>query len=776
MNGVTILELGIMHALQIAALAGCVLFLTRYLTKDRPHLAHTLWALVLLKCLTPPIIASPLSPFSWIANYTATTGMSEPPHLVHDAAYETKLYFTISPHRPIAEPLAEPRQSVAPKTNGGINSVAGWLMATWGTSTFLLLIYFAWRFVRFKALVRATSVAVPVFISEEVNRLRGELGIRRPVRVRVLDALIGPAVMGIWRPTLLLPKVIVDAAHPTQLRLLLAHELVHVRRGDLVWSALQVMASSLWWFHPAVWLTNQLLTRESERSCDEETIASLGCQPATYARSLIAVLETRQQLSAAPIVPGLRPVDITLKRMERIMRIGQGSRSRTPRWVVPALIGGAILLLPGAAWLQAQDEAAAKTEASTSSAASPPVEDAPPAIEAMVAAGEPASRLLRAKLIVMELPVDWLQKVRPADAEPLELNDLVTGGTVQSDLGLPGTLILKDGAKLMRGRGTLKNRIAVIQASATQPLLAPAANLATWILDGAALNSVEGWLQDSANSKVKVLSRPLLAMHSGTAAHMTVGQETPFVVTVDAQTGQPTVANLFFGITCKLTATLPSTSQASQLGQAIQPSQRGEDADAPRWVGVDFEFEHAELLSVDESTVPTANGTATVQKPVVISRKIAFNMNLPWGATVATAVGTKIADGEQRTILCLLSVDQMPAAIEQIGIERYTRVPVLGPLTTQKNEVPFAPPSDSEVFQAFKKSNENNPQYRIPRGEYRIVKELTADYREAKRFVPLIGVAAVQHRHYKCTLYTVENQAPLGVVYVDHNRFVLEDN
>lgn len=443
------------------------------------------------------------------------------------------------------------------------------------------------------------------------------------------------------------------------------------------------------------------------------------------------------------------------------MRIGQGSRSRTPRWVVPALIGGAILLLPGAAWLQAQDEAASKTEASTSSAASPPVEDAPPAIEAMVAAGEPASRLLRAKLIVMELPVDWLQKVRPADAEPFELNDLVTGGAVESGRRLPVAVLLKRAAELRgaagsqipierrRARGIIKTEVPIVQASATQPLLAPAANHATWILDEAALRSVEGWLQDSANSKVKVLSRPLLAMHSGTAAHMTVGQETPFIVNVDAKTGQPTVANLFFGVTCKLTATLPSTAQA------IQGNQPSDDADAPRWVGVDFEFEHAELLSVDESTLPMANGTATVQQPVVISRKIAFNMNLPWGATVATAVGTKIADGEQRTILCLLSVDPMSPENEHIGTERYTRVPVIGPLTTEKNEVPLEPLSDDEVFAAFERSNETTPVYRMPRSEYRIVKELTADYKDAKRFVPLIGVAAVQHRHYKCTLYTV---------------------
>lgn len=77
--------------------------------------------------------------------------------------------------------------------------------------------------------------------------------------------------------------------------------------------------------------------------------------PAAYARSLLAVLETKQQLLAAPIVPGLRPVDITSNRMERIMRIGHGSHSRTPGWVCATLIVGAIIMLPGAAWLKAQE-------------------------------------------------------------------------------------------------------------------------------------------------------------------------------------------------------------------------------------------------------------------------------------------------------------------------------------------------------------------------------------------------------------------------------------
>ena len=67
MNGNSLFELVVMQTLQVTLLAGIVLALTKFFTKDRPHLAHALWALVLLKCLLPPIIASPTSVFSWLS-------------------------------------------------------------------------------------------------------------------------------------------------------------------------------------------------------------------------------------------------------------------------------------------------------------------------------------------------------------------------------------------------------------------------------------------------------------------------------------------------------------------------------------------------------------------------------------------------------------------------------------------------------------------------------------------------------------------------------------
>ena len=50
-----LLQLVITQSWQIALLAITVAVLVRLIAKNRPHLSHALWLLVLLKCVTPPV-------------------------------------------------------------------------------------------------------------------------------------------------------------------------------------------------------------------------------------------------------------------------------------------------------------------------------------------------------------------------------------------------------------------------------------------------------------------------------------------------------------------------------------------------------------------------------------------------------------------------------------------------------------------------------------------------------------------------------------------------
>jgi beta-lactamase regulating signal transducer with metallopeptidase domain len=361
---------------QVSCVGVLAVLVTQWARGTRPHLVHAVWLIVFLKCITPPIVSSPTSPFSWLQ---AALVDSEDNRSMNTFYVFNRDSDNRSGELPSQSPVVA---TVSPSEHGGNSGerqsfewISVWqrlsrsasslssiqlLMLSWLLIAGAIFVIFGFRFLTFLRWVNRTKLSgqkcgeYSSRLGSLVTRIEAKLGMRHRTRVEVVDALIGPAIVGIFRPTILLPKVIVDRIPDKQLETLIAHELVHFRRGDLWWSALQTLAVCCYWFHPLVWLARSVMNREAEKCCDEETIGSLKCEPGEYARCLISVLECKHLLRAAPLLPGVRPVDITAKRLERIMRLRQGCYRQCPRWVRITLIVGAIILLPGATLTLAQ--------------------------------------------------------------------------------------------------------------------------------------------------------------------------------------------------------------------------------------------------------------------------------------------------------------------------------------------------------------------------------------------------------------------------------------
>lgn len=380
MNSFNLLSLLAMQTWQVAIVALMVWIVARIFCKNRSRVAHALWALVLLKCLTPPLWSSPTGLFSWAP--IVPTKMSLPESSAFDEPLrgeELKAHSTLSVR--IDEgafgstPLSK-RNLKATSISNPIrittwdrlqdSSIALWglgagLIATISIARFLAF----WLWMKKHELVVCETSPIDMKAKEELDRLlvdlRKKFKIKRAVRLRLVNAPVGPAIVGLFRPTIVLPRAITEGKESSDLAPLMAHELIHVRRGDLIWSLLQTLSTSLLWFHPMVWIAGRKLTQESERSCDLETIASLGCSPASYARCLVDVLERKHLLRVAPALPGVRPVDITRDRLERIMRLGQGCQKQNRWWTFLILIAGSLLVLPGASLSVAQQTEAQKS-------------------------------------------------------------------------------------------------------------------------------------------------------------------------------------------------------------------------------------------------------------------------------------------------------------------------------------------------------------------------------------------------------------------------------
>jgi bla regulator protein blaR1 len=104
------------------------------------------------------------------------------------------------------------------------------------------------------------------------------------VWVRYSPGPLEPGVVGILRPTILLPEGIAKRLTPPQLEAVLAQELFHLRRRDNLFAAIHMIAETTFWFHPLIWWIGARLVEERERACDEEVLA-LGSEPRVYAET-----------------------------------------------------------------------------------------------------------------------------------------------------------------------------------------------------------------------------------------------------------------------------------------------------------------------------------------------------------------------------------------------------------------------------------------------------------------------------------------------------------
>jgi BlaR1 peptidase M56 len=161
----------------------------------------------------------------------------------------------------------------------------------------------------------------------------------------VCDDPVGPAVLGVFRPILLMPRQVVEGSTAAKLRTIVAHEIVHLRRRDPLVAGAQLLSQAIWWFNPLVWWMNRQMNQTREICCDAEVVSALPCPPAEYAQTLIDVLRQRRARWLTPAM-GIYPV--TQTRIEHIMKNTAKLNQRTPwrYWALAALC--AVVVLPGA--------------------------------------------------------------------------------------------------------------------------------------------------------------------------------------------------------------------------------------------------------------------------------------------------------------------------------------------------------------------------------------------------------------------------------------------
>jgi TonB family protein len=155
---------------------------------------------------------------------------------------------------------------------------------------------FARMFAAFIGMWRMQRAARPFPDDGLARALAQALGIRQ--RVRVLESHPGgmPMTFGLFRPAVFMPPEAAGWSEERR-RVVLLHELAHVRRGDAATHLLARMALSLNWWNPLAWSAWREFLKERERATDD-LVLNAGARASDYAGHLLEVARTMQSAPA----------------------------------------------------------------------------------------------------------------------------------------------------------------------------------------------------------------------------------------------------------------------------------------------------------------------------------------------------------------------------------------------------------------------------------------------------------------------------------------------
>jgi len=119
--------------------------------------------------------------------------------------------------------------------------------------------------------------------------LCGSFGLQRVPALLETPGRSTPLVTGHLDPVIFLPAGLVSSCTPGELRVILGHEIAHLKRGDLVWCWLAISIRILLFFFPPVWLAEAEWRQAQEMACDEHVLATTGVTPREYGKALLNV-------------------------------------------------------------------------------------------------------------------------------------------------------------------------------------------------------------------------------------------------------------------------------------------------------------------------------------------------------------------------------------------------------------------------------------------------------------------------------------------------------
>jgi len=205
------------------------------------------------------------------------------------------------PWLPVNEPsigqtYASPAVSaVIPVAEQAVFTAAQWWLLAWLSISAVLILRWCKRLYLLHHITRQSPQVTAAHWQHTATRCQQRLGLARLPVLRTNDTLNTPCTWGFIKPVILLPSRVSD--EPT-LKIILLHEMAHIKRRDWLWMSLIELITLLFWFNPFLWWIRRLLINGFETACDD-LVMQQDIKPSAYAETLLRFHQRQQHTPVA---------------------------------------------------------------------------------------------------------------------------------------------------------------------------------------------------------------------------------------------------------------------------------------------------------------------------------------------------------------------------------------------------------------------------------------------------------------------------------------------
>lgn len=187
----------------------------------------------------------------------------------------------------------------------------------WVIGAILFLIYQFLGYFSFKKnLLRWSRPLTDENILIDFKTICNELNLVKPIKVMRCKKVLSPMTIGLFNPIILLPEVKIPL---DELSIILKHELIHVKRHDILYKLIITIANSIHWFNPTVYIMVKEANKDLEFYCDEMVIKNMDIEyKAKYSNAILSVMHSKTNCNSILSTNFNGGVDTMKKRFKNI--------------------------------------------------------------------------------------------------------------------------------------------------------------------------------------------------------------------------------------------------------------------------------------------------------------------------------------------------------------------------------------------------------------------------------------------------------------------------